>query len=130
VYSAKLSRKGQRTVISALLGRDVTPTGRGVLVTRDQASLSTQYSFTERLVGSLAAQFIRTEDAVVVAQQGNERVDYASLDASLRWLMNESWSIVLSLGGRTQSYRELDDANGFNAAIGIAWHGDPHAWAR
>jgi hypothetical protein len=130
IYSASLSHDGLRSGIDAVLSRDVTPTGRGVLVTRDQATLSTRYSFTEKLSGTLSGTYVRSKDAIESLAVGNQDVDYASLDVSLRWQMNENWSVVLSLGGRNQKAGELDTAQGSTASIGVAWRGDSYSWAR
>jgi hypothetical protein len=131
VYSASVKRRGLRSGISALVARDVTPTGRGVLVTRDQATLSTQYSLTERLSWTVAAEFSRTTDTVSGLAAGRQRIEYSSVDTSLRWQMTPNWSALLSVNGRTQDYdSRRDPASGSSVAIGLLWQGGPRAWSR
>jgi len=133
VYSVGTTRQGQRSTVSALVTKDVTPTGQGVLVARERARLSVAHAFTDRLGATVSADFVRNEDAVVVRGIGPRAASYqyGIVNTSLNWRFTPNWSAVLAASGRTLSNSSTDaDASGYSMGLSLQWRGDPQAWAR
>lgn len=62
IYSANLHWRGLLTELSLQLSHDIAPTGRGVLVSRDEAALSVTRPLSSRLSVSATASLARNED--------------------------------------------------------------------
>lgn len=131
VYSAALARENLRSGLRLLLERDVTPTGRGVLVVRDNASLTFSYSLTPTMTWALWTRVGRTRDAIEVDGVHADAIEYASVESNLRWRFAERWSVALVAGGRYASHTQrADAAEGFNVKLGLSWSGQPHTVSR
>jgi hypothetical protein len=133
VYSVGATRQGMRSTFSASVSKDVTPTGQGVLVARERASLSIGHSLTDRISANASVGVVRNEDAVVLRGIGRRavRYEYGNMNFNLNWRVTSNWSAVLSVGARTLSNDSTDtDASGYSAALGLQWHGDPRTRAR
>jgi hypothetical protein len=131
IYSVSLAKQNVRSSLSLALGRDVTPTGRGVLVTRDQLSLSSTYALTQLTTLILTGRAIRTSDAIETAGFSSQTNEFFSLESSLRWRCAEHWTLVFAAATRHVEYgQRSDDADGFNVSIGLAWSGQPRTISR
>lgn len=131
IYSASASRESLRSTLRFAAERDVTPTGRGVLVTRDQVSLGFSYELTPRASLSVSTLAVRTTDTVRIAGYPEQTNEFASLELSVRRRLAERWTIVFTLGGRYLGSELRDtDASGFNASLGLAWSGQPRSLSR
>jgi hypothetical protein len=130
VYSASLTKDNLRSNFRLAFERDVTPTGRGVLVTREQVTLGLTYALTPRTTWTLATQAVRTKDAIEVAgiSQTNE---FGSVESNLRWRFAERWSVAFVAAGRYLGYEgRNDDAEGFTVSLGLSWNGQPRTISR
>lgn len=127
IYSASISRESLRSNQLLAVERDVTPTGRGIFVTREHARLSNSYAVTPRMSWSVTAQATRTTDAIIGSDYTNQ---YLNASTSLRWRFAQHWSAVLSASASQQKYEQRDNAEGFSASIGLVWDGRKHALSR
>jgi hypothetical protein len=123
VFDADAERRGERWTWSAHVGRGLTPTGRGVLTKRDRAVLSFNRQFTQNVTGGASLQWVRNQDLLQQPGIAFAQVDYARVDLNLSWRCAEHWSVVLNLGGASQSYNTNDDADSYRASLGILWTG-------
>jgi hypothetical protein len=131
IYSGSVTKEYLRSTLRLAVERDVTPTGRGVLVTRDQVSFGVTYALSPRTSLSVSTRAVRTIDAVRVAGASGQTNEFASLESSIRWYLAERWSVVFAAGGRYLGYQERDhEASGFNASLGVAWNGQSRAMSR
>jgi hypothetical protein len=71
------------------LGRDVNPSGNGVIVQTDRVSASLRHDFSETLSGSLSSAYLRSS---FLAEGGGD-TDYFRMDSGLTWKLNEWWSL-------------------------------------
>ena len=119
------NRRGDLWNFSATASRSLVPTGRGVLMRRDSASLGGKRSLAERFDVSLAAQWNRSED---LPQLGSDTyfVDYGRFDLTGSWRVGQNWSVALQLTGMAQE-RESSTrrAEGYRALLSIVWNGLP-----
>lgn len=131
VYAASITKDNVRSNVRLAFERDVTPTGRGVLVTRDEATLAMSYALTPRTALSLNVEAVRTTDAIDIPGIPEQTNEFASVESSLRWRCAERWSVVLAAGGRYLRYEHRrDDAEGFNVSVGLVWNGHPRTLSR
>jgi hypothetical protein len=131
IYAVSIARQNPRSTLRFGFEQDVTPTGRGVLVTREKVSFSNTYSLTPRTSWTFTGQAVRTTDAVEFAGVVPERDEFVSIQSRLQWMCTERWSLLLSLGSRYLSYRGRDaDAEGLSVSIGWLWNGQPRLLSR
>ncbi len=129
IYSASLKWSGLLTEVSVTAGRDVAPTGRGVLVTRDEASMSVSRQLSPRLALGANASFNRNEDLLFGILRNNRR--YWSADSSLSWRVTETCTLTgkLSLGRAAIDLPSLT-ANSRGASLLVSWTPKPWTLSR
>jgi hypothetical protein len=129
VMDSELKRSGERWSLAASAGRSQSPTGRGLLSRRDEVRLNFTRDLTERLSGSIAARWVRSED--MLPQQGRPAtyyVDYTRLDLGASWRMSRSWSLSLQLTANSQDYELAQErADGYRASLSFVWNGQPQS---
>jgi hypothetical protein len=131
IYSASLTKQSLRSTVQLGAKRDVSPTGRGLLVTRDQASVTATYAITPHTTCSLTAAAIRTTDTIEVPGVADDTNEFVRLESSLRWRLAEYWSLVAAVGARSITHAERSrSAEGFNVSLGLAWQGAPRSVSR
>jgi hypothetical protein len=124
VFDLDLQREGEFWTIDSKVGRNLTPTGRGVLTQRDRALLSVSRRLTEYLSAGISAQWIRNQDLLQRPGIVFDEVRYGRLDLSMSWHFAEHWSMALTLGGVTQSYESRPaTAENYRATLSMIWNG-------
>lgn len=124
LYSLEATRRGERWRWNTTLGRDVTPTGRGVFTRRDKISIGTTYSMRQFLSTTLTLRGIENEDVFVDFGDAKREVRYGLVEARIDWRCAEQWSLSLLLATATQRYgAETPWADNFRAQLGMVWTG-------
>jgi hypothetical protein len=118
-------RRGDLWSFSANGGRSLTPTGRGVMMRRDHASLTAKRMLAERFDVTVSAQWIRSEDLPQL-QADTYYVDYGRIDLTGYWRVGQNWSLALQLSGLTQERESSTErADGYRALLSMVWNGLP-----
>lgn len=131
IYSASITKENLRSNMRLALERDVTPTGRGTLVTRDQVSLASSYHMTPRTTWNLTLRAVRTTDAIDVPGIPAQTNEFASIESNVGWRFAEHWRVLLAASGRYLKYEQrAADAEGFSVSVGLAWNGQPRTLSR
>jgi hypothetical protein len=124
VFDAEINRQGERWSLATTAGRNQSPTGRGVLTRRDQATVSFSRALTERLSTTVAAQWVRNEDLLPNQNQVTYQVDYGRLSLGVDWRLSQDWRLSLQLIGNTQDYELASQrAEGYRASLSMVWNG-------
>lgn len=128
VFSVDLRRQGELWTITANAGRELAPTGRGVLTRRDQIATDLNRRITDRLSAGISARWIRNQDLLPQPGIAFEEITYARLDLRADWRIAEHWSVALALGGATQEYDSTSgSAENYRASLSIVWNGQPQS---
>jgi len=126
VYQVGVKRAGERTMLSASLSRDVTPTGRGALTRSDQLYVELDRGITERLHVTLSINGVRNEDQLNQSGFEAPKLTYATANLGWNWQVAEQWSLSFSVSGSTQKYSNVPGSgDSYRASIGIVWNGQP-----
>ena len=124
VYKLDVRRSAERWNFNASAGRDLTPTGRGILTRRDQIAAGVSRKFTEFVSGGVSVRGIRNQDLLPQPGRHFQDVQYGRVDLRLDWRIAQHWSVVLGLSAATQSYDPSpQSARNHRASLGIAWNG-------
>lgn len=89
LLDANAGYRWQATTVNLGIGRDVNPSGNGVVVQTDRLSASLRHDFSEILSASFGSAYLRTR---FLSNDGGD-TDYFRLDSSLSWKLNEWWSL-------------------------------------
>lgn len=128
VFDVDLQRQGELWTITAKAGREMAPTGRGVLTRRDQVSIGLNHRITDRLSGGISARWIRNQDLLPQPGIAFAEVTYGRLDLRADWRVAEHWSVALAFGGATQEYDSTSgSAENYRASLSIVWNGQPQS---
>jgi hypothetical protein len=132
VYSAHVSRKGERFQFGSTLSREVSPTGQGLLSTRDSLELTTQNALAEHCTLGLSVSALRTHQTFQAFGFTTPEVKYYNAAATLDWQVAREWFVSMHLTGSTQSLQTLrgvaEDSHGYRVSFGVSWRGD--TWQR
>jgi hypothetical protein len=122
VFGATLTRGTDRSALSASLGRGVSPTGRGLLSRRDQASLTMTGLLTRSVDASVGLAYLRTREYLPTLGLALGDVRYLRAEGSVFWRALRDWSVGLTAGHSRQNQRLQDlGARGLDARLQIAW---------
>lgn len=128
VFDLDLTRQAERWNTSLRAGRDLTPTGRGVLTRRDKITLGVSRRLTEDVSAGVSTQWVRNQDLQNQPGRTFYEVEYQRVDANVSWRMSEHWSLALGASAATQRYDVVDrDADNHQVTLGLAWNGQPHS---
>jgi hypothetical protein len=129
VYDVALQHQGELLRLNAEASRTVTPTGRGLLTTRNQLTLTASRPFTERFTANLSGILSHTRDYTNAVNATPYTVHYYSALASLQWRLAPTWSLSLDLEDRRQTIPSASGNNnaaeGYRANLGIVWTAFP-----
>jgi hypothetical protein len=127
VYDVALQRQGELLRLNAEASRTVTPTGRGVLTTRNQLTLTASRPFSERFTANLSGLLSHTRDYTDAVNASPYAVHYYSVLASLQWRLAPAWNLSLDLEDRRQAIASANAAaaDGYRATFGVVWSGLP-----
>ncbi len=142
-------RTGELLNLDARVSRDLTPTGRGVLTTRDQALLSLYRPISERLISSISLLYQRTRDLTTNPFGANDyiliycgtaascnlpsfapyTVHYYSAEANLRWQFSPQWELSPFARYEEQDiYAASTRAHGYRVGLTLSWNGRPYGF--
>lgn len=124
VLRGELEHREERWTYSISAGRDVTPTGRGGLIRRDQASLSASHWWTPRLVSSVTLHGVRNQELLVSAGLPGDELHYGRIELKFNWRWTERVSVAGGFTGLTQQMksRRNSDVDNYTAAVSIIWN--------
>ncbi|HKU16677.1 MAG TPA: hypothetical protein VJQ52_19955 [Steroidobacteraceae bacterium] len=128
VFDADLERRGERWRVTANAGRNLTPTGRGVLTRRDRVMLGVNRRVSEFVSASATMQWTRNQDLLPQAGIAFTDVEYGRVDVNLNWRISEHWSVGLALAAATQNNEaSAGSADYQRASLSILWNGQQQA---
>lgn len=91
---------GEADSLTARLSRDISPSGRGLLIETDHLSLGYSKRFSETLSGSLNTNLYRNRYPAI-ANYGSE---YFTIAPSLSWQLSEWWNLDAGVQYARQKY--------------------------
>jgi hypothetical protein len=117
VFNGKLTRRFERASLTLDIGRDIFPSGLGLLIRTDHLSVNASYQVTDQISISLGGQ-ASTSNTV---QTGtllfpSRETKFFNLAPQINWRVDEYWSVET---GYTYSRRELEgiDQSGQSHAV-------------
>jgi hypothetical protein len=91
IYSANLSRKGERIVFNASVSRQLTPTGFAYLALQNTAEVTANYTYSDRWSFGVDARYVKAQ---IPQFQGAEYVQTPKfLGATANWRWTEHWTL-------------------------------------
>lgn len=109
--------------------RNLSPTGDGVLVTRDEVRADYTHRWTERLSGRLGVFAFKDESSTSRVQVADR--DYARLELGVSYRLTPYWTVSGRYAYRYEKYDTVDDPADSNAVwVTLAWQGDRWAASR
>ena len=126
VFALATSRRGEHWTLTASAGRDLTPTGRGVVTRGDQVSLALDCQLAEHLAGRLSVAGNRNQDLLTEAGATPQTVEYGRVELGLNWQFAEYWTLSFAVSGATLDYESgADAAASYRTYLGLLWNGRP-----
>ena len=116
LIDASLSKRFERSNLSALLSRTTQPSGSGNLVETTRASINWDYIFSPRWSFLLNASAATTKTARDQLTTNDER-DYYVLRPLMRWRATQWWTIEGSYRYRHQEYQDSENSATSNAVF-------------
>lgn len=104
-YAVSLQRSGAESTLGLSLNRAIQPSGFGVLVTQDNASLNGGTHWSERWSGSAVLRCSRQVDSLHQLNVGNVR--YYAAEFTGNWLAAEQWTLTGQLTYARQRVLQL-----------------------
>jgi len=96
-FGAGLTKKFESASVELTAGRDVLPSGFGLLVKTDRVSITSAYALSERVSASLSAAGYITTGATTLARGGNiPQFTHGTVTPKLSWNFLEYWRADLS----------------------------------
>ena len=121
VYSASLTRQGEKLNVNAGYTRALQPSGLAYLSRQDSAFANVTYTLTERWNFGLNAVWQRSLDPVTVGPDVHVRFLNAQLTASWNW--TEQWVLSMHLNRVTEQYGPPSyDASSSGVSIDLMRH--------
>lgn len=106
VFNGKLTRRFERASLTLDIGRDIFPSGLGLLVRTDHLSANASYELTDHISVSLSGQASIVNPVASGALSGLSRdTKFFNLGPQINWRVDEYWSVET---GYTYSRRELE----------------------
>jgi hypothetical protein len=134
LINASLSQKLELDEWSLSLSRTLSPTGDGVLVSRDELRGNYSRQLTERLVGNIAAVAFQDSAPSRAGQAVRPDRDYRRLELSLSYKLSPYWTVRGLYRYRMQQYDLVTDANDTAESnafmLSLAWQGEKQATSR
>lgn len=120
VFNGVLAQKFERANVSLEIGRDIFPSGFGLLIQKDHLLLKGSYQVTDHLTFSISGQAsvinpVATNELFTGGARFRE-TRFFHIDPHLRWHFDEYWALD---AGYTYSRREIegDDRTGESHAV-------------
>jgi hypothetical protein len=115
-----LSRSFTAGSLSLGYSRGLTPYGNGMLVQRQQVTLSGTHNFTATVSGDASLQYVNNTEPAGIPQSGFTTFYVAGL--GVNWRTAETWTVRAQLGGqRVQGLGSTAGAHDWRASLGLTW---------
>jgi hypothetical protein len=117
VFNGKLTRRFERASLTLDIGRDIFPSGLGLLIRTDHLSVNASYELTDHLTIALSGRASIVNPVASGALSGLSRdTKFFNLGPQINWRVDEYWSVET---GYTYSRRELEgqDQSGESHAV-------------
>ena len=112
LFGASLAKKFEHTSIEMNVARSIVPSGFGLLVQTDSASVTVSHNLSETLTASFNGSGYMVSSAAILASGGTfQESRYFSTTPTIAWNFLEWWKLELSY---TYRLREVD---GFSNAV-------------
>jgi hypothetical protein len=106
VFNGKLTRRFERASLNLDIGRDIFPSGLGLLIRTDHLSATASYELTDHLTIALSGRASIVNPVASGALSGLSRdTKFFNLGPQINWQVDEYWSVET---GYTYSRRELE----------------------
>jgi hypothetical protein len=126
VWSTRLTREDELNHWALSYERSVQPSGNGLLVNRDLATLSLARSVAPKLYATVAVTAVRNTDLGPALQETNRR--YFTGDAGLEWRESPEWVFSFTGGASDSHVTDPDQtARGWHTGLRINW--SPQRWS-
>jgi hypothetical protein len=128
VYGASLSKQFERGVLQVHVGREVLPSGFGLLVKTDRAGLSGSYQVSETLTGAVDINGYLASGATSQSL-GRTIADqrYISVAPKLSWKVLEWWQVELAYVYALRDAKGLGEATSHATMFTVAYY--PPKWS-
>jgi len=127
VYSADVTRQGERQQFTAGVHRRLDPIGTGFLSLTDAITLNLSQRLSERMSAAFTGSVTRNRELFSGASNEGRETRYASASGSVSWTVASAWSISISIEDRVQevvsSGPNSGKADGYRAWLGLNWNG-------
>ncbi len=125
LLNLQVTGRSELSQLAFSFDRSAQPSGIGVLVRRDQLSLSAARNLAPRLAITLAAHGVRNEK--LAGGPAFEERRYFSGDAGLDWRVTQYWILSFTTGAAHSASSSTDSASGWRSALSVRW--SPRVWA-
>lgn len=123
LINMNLSRKDEKGDWRIGVNRSVDPSGTGILVQRDQLSVTRKQQFDERWHMNASAYWVVNKDLQSIAANQDRR--YRSADIRLSRILTRTWSINAVFSYAWQRYAgHIDQAERNRVMLGIHYSGE------
>lgn len=128
IYAASVSRQSEVLTAQLSFGRDITPTGQGVLTQREQINVTLTRALTDRLSLGLSAASVKNSSFLLAYGITYDAVRYSDYSTSLNWQMTPTWTMSLSAVHTEQrAATDTHSALRNQIALNVAWSGRTHS---
>ncbi len=128
LFSADVSRRGETVQLKAGVSHKLNPTGRGLLTEANAFELSASRELSERVATGMTGRYLRNADIFNLSAATGQQVRFYEVDGWLSWRITQTWTAVLSLGGRTQDVvtageASRSSADSYRMSFSLSWNG-------
>lgn len=110
IYGTSLSKRFEKAVLQASVGREITPSGFGLLLKTDRARLTVSYNFSETLAGSFDISGYQIAGVSPLAKGGTlseNRLLYCT--PQINWKFSEWWKMELAYSLRVRDSDSISE---------------------
>jgi len=110
VYGASLSKRFEKAVVQASLGREIMPSGFGLLLKTDRARLTVSYNFSETIAASFDISGYQISGVSPLANGGSlsdNRLLYCT--PQIDWKFSEWWKMELAYSLRVRDSDSISE---------------------
>jgi hypothetical protein len=127
VYEIDINRKSETSQLQLKFGRDIEPTGQGVLTRRQQITLTASRDITERLSASVSSSLIKNDSLLLSNDLNFYGVRYTDTGISMGWKWTSTLGLSLNAGHAEQRLQNSDRTAARNyASLSLSWSGLTH----
>lgn len=109
VFNGSLTTKAERAQLTLEMGRDIFPSGFGILIRTDRIGGTARYDLTDKIILSLAGQATianSVQSSTLIHAFPETR--FITVTPQITWRVNQWWTVE---AGYTYSRRDVEDFN-------------------